>query len=478
MSFPRHIFTLLLTLTVLVIASGCQISSRVIRYNIPGLEDHRIFANRTIHREGEPISLKPSPNPGIPPLETWGMGKDYRDGQTLEAFFKKSETLAFLVMKDDTIQYEWYAPEESDTSLLTSFSMAKVYVSTLVGIALHEGKIKSVEEPIGNYLNYCTDSAFCNLKIRHLLQMTSGIRTQESYLNPFGTTPKLYYAPNLEVVTHKIKMEGPPGKKFEYLNFNTQLLAEIVKNATGKSVGEYLEEKIWRPLGMEADALWSLDHEGGHEKAFCCINARARDFARFGLLALHNGVWKGDTLIPPAWLAEATKVDTTEGSRQQYQYHWYTTAEAEDFYAEGLYGQFTYICPSKNMVIVRLGSKLQRGQEWYEMFKVLAGLEEKPVEVELEKSDLKKLEGAYVFATSTLGDSSMYGKEVILKRKGNHLKVVSKFNKDFLVLPTSPSEFYNSRYGRRLTFEFAPDGEVEKMLWERRGNFWWVRRKE
>lgn len=472
-------YLLFIFLLLLLAGSACQTTTlRTIRFNIPSVRDQRIFANRTIHRQGEPLRIVDQRSTGIPPLESWGMGKDYHPGQTLEEFYRKSGTLAMVVMRNDTLLYEWYAPTDTDTSLLTSFSMAKVYVSTLIGIAVGERKIGSVEEPIGNYLTYCTDSAFCNLKIRHLLQMTSGIGTRESYLNPFGTTPQLYYAPQIEKVTHKIKMEGPPGERFEYLNFNTQLLAEILRNATGKSVGEYLEEKIWAPLGMEADALWSLDREGGQEKAFCCINARARDFARFGLLVMNHGIWKGDTLIPPSWLDEATKVDTIDGSRQTYQYAWYTTAEGEDYYAEGLYGQFTYICPSKNLVIVRLGDKLQRGQEWYDMLKAIAGMEPKHNEITLEPAQLKALEGTYTFGLSTKGDSSMYGKVVDLKRKGNHLKVTSSFNKSFRMAPSSQTHFFDVPSGRRFTFTLRPDGEVEKMLWERRGNYWWVKRKE
>jgi CubicO group peptidase (beta-lactamase class C family) len=216
--------------------------------------------------------------------------------------------VAFLVIRNDSILYQWYRPGRDASMIVPSFSMAKSYVSALVGIAIGEGAIKNAGEPITNYLDYLDKNKFSKITIQHLLDMQSGLHSIENYYNPFGDVAKYYYGRKLKKYTRRLKIKEEPGKNFEYISLNTQLLGLIVEKATGKSLTEYLQEKIWSQIGTEFDAGWSIDSKKYHtEKAFCCINARARDFAKFGRLYLRKGNWNGRQIVPEAWVeASAT----------------------------------------------------------------------------------------------------------------------------------------------------------------------------
>jgi CubicO group peptidase (beta-lactamase class C family) len=188
--------------------------------------------------------------------------------------------------------------------------------------------------------------------------MTSGLKFNESYYNPFGDAATFYYGTKLRKSISKMKLETEPGTEFEYQSGNTQLLGLILERALKtKTVTQYLQEKIWTPLQMETPASWSIDKKKeGLEKTFCCINATAIDFAKFGRLYLNKGNWNGQQLISKDWVQESTKLDTTDGSVSYYQYQWWSARPGEDFFAEGILGQFIYVYPKKNLIIVRLGS--------------------------------------------------------------------------------------------------------------------------
>jgi CubicO group peptidase (beta-lactamase class C family) len=151
--------------------------------------------------------------------------------------------------------------------------------------------------------------------------MTSGIQFSERY-DTISDAGKLYYTADIMQRIRTLKVQDPPGARFHYKSIDTQLLGVILTRATGKPLAQYLEEKLWHPLGMEFAASWSVDREQGWEKAFCCLNARARDFAKFGRLYLHKGTWNGQPIVPEAWVQRSTQVDTTQGSVWEYQYQW------------------------------------------------------------------------------------------------------------------------------------------------------------
>ena len=293
----------------------------------------------------------------------------------LEEFLTKSKTSSFLVIQNDTILYEKYLNGYTRDSQVTSFSVAKSFVSTLVGIAIDEGSIDSVNDPITKYIPELLehDPAFSNITIENLLMMSSGIRYRETgFLN--GDDAKTYYWPDLRsLAINNVKIEGPRQAIFHYNNYHPLLMGIILESATGIPVSEYMESRLWSRIGTEFDAGWSLD-DTGFEKMESGINARAIDFAKFGKLILENGTWEGDELVSSNWVTLATSPHSVSDYENYYsEYDDYIFSDGNGFYkyfwwgiqrdngydylAEGNLGQFIYISPSKNLIIVRFGEK-------------------------------------------------------------------------------------------------------------------------
>jgi CubicO group peptidase (beta-lactamase class C family) len=311
----------------------------------------------------------PADNPYASQIEA--IGRDSSNG-SLEDYLEASGTTAFLVIHDDKLLYERYFNGYDETSIHTSFSMAKSFASALVGIAIDEGHIESVEEPITNYIPELLerDERFKSITIRHLLTMSSGIKYEEGGTLPWSDEAddtKTYYATDLRELALDCQIEGKPGEYFEYNNYNPLLIGMILERATGMSVSHYLQEKLWKPMGMEADGSWSLDStRSGFEKMESGVNARARDFARFGSLFAKEGNWEGRQLISRGWIEESTSADTSTDPSSDYQYFWWVdTPDGKNhfFSARGNYGQYIYVAPEKDLVIVRLGK--EEGERGY-----------------------------------------------------------------------------------------------------------------
>jgi CubicO group peptidase (beta-lactamase class C family) len=475
---PLKSLHLLYALLLLLALGSCKMVSRAIRYNVPNVTDYHLWQERPVKRAGEVYGFQDGRARGILPIADWGLEGWYKPGMSYEDYFKKTGTVALLVLRDDTLLYEYYGGGFADTTRFNVFSVTKAYVSTLTGIALHEGYIKTLDQSIGDFLPWCSDSTLCKIKIKHLLQMTSGLASGEGYLNPWATSTKLYYGPQTERIVHNLRLAHEPGERWRYQNINSQLLAMVLRYATGRPVSQYLSEKIWQPMGMEADAGWSIAEGTDDEKAFCCLNARARDFARFGLLILNRGNWHGQQLVPETWVDRIPLFDTADGGTNRYHLNWYLTPEKEDFWAEGLLGQFTYICPKTHTVIVRVGNSLDFKVPWYDSFKILAGLRQKPQPLPFKKKDLKPYAGTYVFGLSNFGDTTLAGKKVVMVAKRRGLKIKTKFQKTWIAKPQSDSLFYHIAFGRQLTFHRDPAGNITGLDWNRRGNIWEVGRAE
>ncbi|MBD2769897.1 serine hydrolase [Hymenobacter sp. BT664] len=285
----------------------------------------------------------------------------------VEDYLRSTATVAFLVIKNDRIIVEKYYPNEGNnyeaSSIATSWSVGKSWISALIGIAIGEGKIRSVDEPITNYLPELRNGkGFERITIKHLLNMTSGIRFQERD-DVDSDLGRLYTASDILAFVRALEVESAPGQQLNYQSINTQLLGIILARATQTSVTQYLQDKIWTPLGMEFDASWSLDRVGGIEKSFCCLNARARDYAKFGRLFLHHGSWQGQQIVPASWVAASSAPDPTNTYPYAFLYNyqwWFPKMSANDpttdFTADGILGQFIYVSPSKNIVIVKLSN--------------------------------------------------------------------------------------------------------------------------
>jgi len=357
-----------LLLLVMLLLSSCQVA-RFVYYNFADIQDHKIFLARSLHKPTDVFEF-PVSAVGLHPKSA----SDKNSGEmTFEAYLEKHNTVAFLIIKNDSIQYEKYFNGYEKASIVPSFSMAKSVTSILLGCAIAEGLIPSVNEPITNYIPELQKKGFEKVTILHLLQMTSGIKFNESYVNPFGHAAAFYYGKNLRKQLGKLKLAHEPGKKFNYVSGDTQLLGLVLERALkGKSLTQYLQEKLWTPLGMEYDASWSLDQEKeGMEKTFCCLNARARDYAKIGRLYLNKGNWNGQQLVPADWVTTSTQFDTTGGSAGYYQYQWWLPLPIGAFMAEGILGQYIFVYPEKNLIIVRLG-KNEGKTSWRSIFNSLA----------------------------------------------------------------------------------------------------------
>jgi CubicO group peptidase (beta-lactamase class C family) len=246
--------------------------------------------------------------------------------------------------------------------LSNSFSVAKSITSILIGAAIKEGKIKSVDEPVGNYLPEFKEGLAAKLRIKDLLTMSSGSNWDESYSNPLSVTTESYYGSDLYKTATGVKILKEPGTYHSYKSGDTELLGLVLEKATGKSISAYASEKLWQPLGAEHPAKWSTDKESGNEKAFCCFNTNARDFARLGQLMLDGGKWKGNTIIDSAYYMQSItrcNIPDEEGEPcNYYGYQWWIRpAFPGVFYARGILGQYIIVIPSKKIVLVRLGHK-------------------------------------------------------------------------------------------------------------------------
>jgi CubicO group peptidase (beta-lactamase class C family) len=279
-----------------------------------------------------------------------------------DGFLRENDTLAFLVVHKDRVVYERYFAGSDRQTLQTSFSVAKPFVSTLVGIAIEEGLIARVEDPVTDYLPELAerDPRFERITLRDLLTMSSGIRYWETDLPwLWADDTYTYYGADLrEVALSRTRIERPPGEEWHYNNYHPLLLGMVLERASRMPVAEYMSTRLWQPLGAETDATWNLDSErSGFEKMESGLNATVVDYARFGQLFLRGGEWNGTRILSKDWVHFATAADTTTDPADFYQYFWWVDVERPGrFYALGNLGQYIYVAPDADAVIVRNGS--------------------------------------------------------------------------------------------------------------------------
>ncbi len=300
-------------------------------------------------------------------------------GAGVEELLGDTDTLAFLVVHDDRLVAERYFGDAQRDTLQTSFSVAKSFLSTLVGIAIDEGAIHSVTDPVTDYVPELAqrDERFDQITLRNLLTMSSGIQYEEQSLPlPWGDDVNTYYGTDLrDLALNGTQIEQAPGREWHYDNYNPLLLGLVLERATGMSVSEYMAIRLWQPLGAEVDATWSLDSDDpGFEKMESGLNAAPVDYARFGELMLHGGRWNGTQIVPRGWVREATAADTSTDPAAHYQYFWWIdTSRPGRFYALGNLGQYIYVAPDADTVIVRFGADwgVSNGT-WIETFRGIA----------------------------------------------------------------------------------------------------------
>lgn len=338
-------FIILSLLAIIILAVGIlsflyspRYVYRVAKYNVADVYDYIHFENRKIEAADNAFSFTVSIDE--PLVESLFHEKVEAYGFTsLNEWAEKSQTTALLVIRRDTLLYEKYFNGFSRDSYFHSQSMAKSFISTLIGCAIEDGYIKSVEDPMTAYIPELLerDVRFGNITIKNLLMMQSGLKYKESYVPGLGIHAPWhdeaigYYHPNVrKLLLKKVDISGEPGKYFQYNNYNTSYLGLIIERATGNTVSEYLEEKIWSRI-MEYDALFSVDSKrSGFEYMPSRLISRAIDYARFGKLFLDEGNWDGEQLIPKEWILESTLEDTTI-SREIYP-EWMGSGETRTYY--------------------------------------------------------------------------------------------------------------------------------------------------
>jgi CubicO group peptidase (beta-lactamase class C family) len=312
------------------------------------LQDYKEFNNRTI-----PKSHNPQP---------WSTAKDFnsiKPTDELEKWHKKLGTVAFLIIKNDSVWNESYYDDYDEKSKSNSFSMAKSIVSASLGKAIMQGKIKSLDQKVSDFFPEFKKGKSANMTVGDLSSMASGLNWDESYYSPFSITTRAYFDDDLSSVILGLKGVDEPGKAYKYLSGNTQLLAMCIEKATGKSLADYVAENFWKPMGAENEALWQTDHKGGIVKAYCCFASNARDFARFGKLYQQHGKWNGQQLLDSTFIAKST-TPRFEAS-PEYGYGWWLCnyKDKKIFYMRGHLGQNVIVIPQYDLIIVRLGNQHQ-----------------------------------------------------------------------------------------------------------------------
>jgi CubicO group peptidase (beta-lactamase class C family) len=291
-------------------------------------------------------SPTPMPLPAGQPLEIPG----------IDEYLRTQNTAGLVILQDGKVRFERYGLGFDDAGRWTSFSVAKSFTSTLVGAAIQDGHIKSLEDKVSQYIPGLRGSAYDDVTVRQLLTMSSGVRWNEDYEDPKAdvaqfnnATPEAGMDATVSYL-RKLPRAHPPGEVWNYNTGETNLIGVLVSSATGKPLAQYLQEKIWHPAGMESEATWLLGRTG-HEIAGCCLQASTRDFARFGLFVLANGAAGGQPVVSPDWFAQATRKQKDIGEPGRgYGFQWWTYDDGS-VAAQGIFGQGIYIDPQRRLVI-------------------------------------------------------------------------------------------------------------------------------
>lgn len=316
----------------------------------------------------QPRQLVPGVGPQAPPLakaETTEIPPAAL--QTALDFAEEQNSVALLVMHRDRLVVEQYWQGHQASDPVNSMSMVKTLLALLIGVAIDEGHIGSIQDPVGNYLTEWADDPRGDITLADLLYMQSGLRNDDRTDTLRSDLVQLYGGSNVQKIALSIPLEGPPGQAFDYSNFNSQLLSLVLERATGESFGDYLSSRLWQPLGAGDGFLW-LDRPGGHAKPFCCFFATAPDWVRLGQMLLHRGKVGDRQIIPKGWLEQMLKESPLEPTFGLHIWLKARTADypqvnrassapfaADTFYLDGRHHQRVYVIPSEELVIVRLG---------------------------------------------------------------------------------------------------------------------------
>lgn len=356
---------------------------RLVTMHVADINDYQFFPKRSIEKSSSPSKFQSKSREQY--IESlFDRRLEVSGFNSFDDWAFKSQTTSLIVIRNDEILYEKYFNGFSRESFFHSQSMAKSFISFLIGVAIDEGAIESVDDSIVKYIPILAerDIRFNSITIRHLLEMRSGLKYTTHYIpftnihSPWHDEAVGYYHNYMrDRLLNDIEVENAPGELFEYNNYNTSFLGIIIENATGKTVSNYLEEKLWQQI-MEYDAFYSLDsRESGFEYMPSRLIARAIDYARFGMLYLNKGEWQGKQLISASWVKQSLSeisnsspdmypdwFNNNNCERTYYSFHWWGHVNCDgtkQFFATGNLGQNIYVIPDLQIVIVHTGNSLK-----------------------------------------------------------------------------------------------------------------------
>ena len=309
------------------------------------ITDYKYFDNINI-----PKSEKPEP---------WPIHNDFnsvKSTEKLNSIHKRLGTVAYLIIKNDSLWYEKYFDGYNEKSYSNSFSIAKSIVTAVLGRAIDEGYIKNLNQKVGDFIPQYKTGLASKLTVGDLSSMSSGMKWTENYTNIFGVTARAYVGTGLEKLIKSRPIINEPGQSFKYLSGDTQLLAMTIEKATGQKLSSLVYDWFWNPIGAENNALWQVDNlKTNTEKAYCCFNSNARDFAKFGKLFKDHGKWNGKKLLDSSFVKKATSKRFDKSPYYGYGF-WLGNHKGMDYFSmRGHLGQYVIVFPKENIIIVRLG---------------------------------------------------------------------------------------------------------------------------
>ena len=349
----------------------------VLNYNdslrVPSIFDGKFYTTAIINKSETPTALTEK-QIVLPDLSLWLDSTSAAKYQYPDFFLQNTSTTSFLVLRNDTVIFKRYMNGIKEGENTQLFSVTKVFVTALLGMAIQDKYIADVETPVTNYFTDLKDKQFQQLTLRHLTQMESGLNYDE-YGKIFQTL-QYYYNKNLTRSIYAAAFDSSPGKQFKYKSIDTQILGECIKKALGnKKILDYFYERLWNKLGMQDTAYWALDSRiTRNPKYYGGLNMSARDLAKFGTMILHDGKYKRKQLLPKDWFNYCD--DTTHRCKEEDKYcmGWYYSNDdnnSDVYYAAGFNGQIMMINETKNVIIIRLG-KDRGGVNWYPIMKKLS----------------------------------------------------------------------------------------------------------
>lgn len=371
---------------------------KVIKYNAPDVDDHKIFAKAVIPKAPDTnfswIEAIDSSIGDITVIPVVSTNKAKKECQPLKDYIENSTTLATLIFRNDTLLYEQYSKGYGPYFKFNSFSMIKsLGIFPLLGIAIKEGYVKSLDDPITDYFpELKPQKKFKKITVRHLMNMTSGISESATPALPWSSALRWYYGDHLEREIKRLKIDFPPDKAYRYsVGANTQLISWMIERTTGKKIEDYFYEKIWSKIGAESEAWWCKDREAGSVKVFGFFFSQPRDFARLGRLILNKGNWNGEQIIPSEWVDEITSSRNFKKSSHRFRLfarqphsdyfsmHWWVgTKGYNEYKASGFFGQECYLFPDKNTMILTFRERKGLSNPAYEVdlfYQIFDGVE-------------------------------------------------------------------------------------------------------